>query len=286
VFYTKPARCYYYYRYDSYFAHSNAKNRKYVRPNKLDQDKELRSYLLKKLKTGWSPQQIEGRLKLKRQFEEIVTHETIYRYIYGDFNLKHYFYKYFRRKHVDRIRRCMRRKRFIPESLLIRNRPSNILTRKSFGHWECDLMIFRKGVRSNLITLRERKSRYLIAVKNSSKKANETATNIIKQLSKYASKVKSITFDQGSEFFKYSWIAKSIGADIYFCDPGSPHQKGSVENVNGVIRTQLPRSLDIGLISQRQVDTLVNEINNRPMKCHNYQTSKEIFMRNYKLQTI
>ena len=273
-----PDNWYWCYRYDSFFADDKAKARKYVRPKKLDSHPELKNYVLDKLKQGWSPKQIEGRLRFENNLSgESVSHETIYRYIYGDFYLKHGYYKYFRRKHYSRIKKHARRKRFIPESILIRNRPSYINDRSEFGHWECDLMIFNKKVSCNLITLRERQSRYCIAIKNINKKSNETAVNIIKKLNSISKCVKSITFDQGSEFFKYDWISKSIEAKMYFCDPSSPHQKGSIENVNGVIRTKLPRSLDIGKISQSKIDNLINEINNRPMKCHGYLTPSEVF---------
>ncbi len=109
--------------------------------------------------------------------------------------------------------------------------------------------------------------------------------NIIKHLKKLGTEIRSITFDQGSEFFKYDWISKTLGSDIYFCDPASPEQKGSIENVNGVIRTKLPRSLNIGLISQNKIDKLINEINNRPMECHGYETASEVFIREKCLMT-
>ena len=174
---------------------------------------------------------------------------------------------------MSRISRYARRKRKIPEYLLVKNRPNEIDNRDSEGHWECDLMMFKQSIKGNLITLRERKIRYLIAIKNNSKNAKETAINIIKRLSKFSKQVKSITFDQGSEFLRYDWIAKMLEVDIYFCDPASPHQKAAVENANSLLRVHLPRKTDISLISQRKIDALVRNINNRPMRCLNYQTA-------------
>ncbi len=272
-----PAHYYWCYRYDSFFAQSKSEERRYVKPDKLDVDTKLRGYVLKKLKIGWSPKQIEGRLKLEEDMPNKVTHETIYQYIYKNWKLKYTFSKYLRRKRVDRIPRHKRRRRVIPEELLIKHRPGEIDTRESFGHWECDLMIFKRGIRTNLITLRERKTRYLITIKNNNKKAYDTAVNIIDKLRQFSSHVKSITFDQGSEFLQYKWITQKLGTDVYFCNPASPHQKGSIENVNGVIRVLLPRSVNIGLISQNKIDTIAKNINNRPMKCHGYLTSEEVF---------
>ena len=65
--------------------------------------------------------------------------------------------------------------------------------------------------------------------------------------------------------------------DIYFCDPASPHQKGGIENVNGVIRVLLPRETNLDAIEQETIDKLVKEINSRPLKCLNYQTPQEVF---------
>lgn len=272
-----PAHYYWCYRYDSFFADIKAKKRKHVQTLKLEKDKELRGYVFKKLKKGWSPKQIEGRLKRENNNQTQISHETIYKYIYKNWRLRFSFTKYLRRKRVSRLRHGQRVSK-VPYEMLIRHRPMDINTRRNFGHWECDLMIFQHGkITSNLITLRERKTRYTLAIKNGSKRAGETAANIIRHLNKLGTKIKSITFDQGSEFFKYDWISKSLGSDIYFCDPASPEQKGCIENVNGVIRTKMPRSLNIGLISQSKIDKLINEINNRPMKCHNYETPEEKF---------
>ena len=106
-------------------------------------------------------------------------------------------------------------------------------------------MIFKKGVKGNLITLRERISRYLLAIKNANKTAKGTALTLISTVKGYKSYINSITFDQGSEFQRYDWIRGCLETEIYFCEPGAPEQKGAVENVNGVIRVELPRILDI-----------------------------------------
>jgi IS30 family transposase len=85
-------------------------------------------------------------------------------------------------------------------------------------------MIFKRGVKKNLITLRERKARYAIAIKNPNKTAKGTAVNIISTIKKLKKHIKTITFDQGSEFTQYQWIKDCLAAGTYFCYPGSPHQ--------------------------------------------------------------
>ena len=161
--------------------------------------------------------------------------------------------------------------------MLINNRPDVINKREEFGHWEGDLMMFKQGIKSNLITLRERKTRFIIAIKNLNKTASGTALTLISTIKNIKQHIKSITFDQGSEFVKYQWIKDCIDTDIYFCKPASPYQKGAVENANGVIRAELPREYDIAKLRQKHIAELISEINCRPLKCLNYKTPQEMF---------
>lgn len=243
---------------------------------RLEKDAALRQYVNAKLKAGWSPEQIEWRLKRDHSGRCLISHESIYRYVYSDKTRQYLLHKYLRRKHQYRTKPGERKPRF-PQELLIASRPDYINDRSEFGHWECDLMLFKKGVKTNLITLRERKSRFLIAIKNENKEASGTALALISTVSKIKKFVKSITFDQGSEFMKYNWIKDTLEADVYFCNPASPYQKGAVENVNGVIRVDLPRTHDVNSLKQKDLNKLSKSINNRPLKCLDYLTPAEIF---------
>lgn len=152
-------------------------------------------------------------LKLENENRCIISHESIYHYIYSDRDRRYLLHKHLRRKHHYRIKQGQRKPR-IPHELLIGSRPESINNREEFGHWECDLMVFKKGKRENLITLRERKS--LVAIKNQSREAAGTALTLISNIKNIKHLVKSITFDQGSEFKKYPWIKECLNADIYF----------------------------------------------------------------------
>lgn len=242
----------------------------------LNKNAKLRAYVISKLLKGWSPWQIEGRLRLKNAGRCVVSHESIYRYIYSSSRIRNKVFKKLRRKHFTRVKRHVRKSK-IPHEYLIDARPSHIKERVDFGHWECDLMLFKKGTKQNLITLRERVSRFVIILKNANKTASGTAMGLISSLTHIRQWVKSITFDQGSEFFKYPLIKDCLGSQTYFCHPGSPYEKGGVENVNGVIRAELPRSYDICTLSQKNVLELAEEINGRPLRCLNYRTPAEIF---------
>lgn len=261
--------------YDSWFAHKKYLKRR-KRSTKLERDKAIRLYVHEKLKKGWSPWQIEGRLKRENEEQCIISHETIYRYIYSDYGIRNRFYKKLRRKHFLRIKHNARKQR-IPKELLIHNRPDGINQRNEFGHWECDLMMFKRGIKANLITLRERQSRFMVAIKNFNKTASGTALALISTIKNLKNHIKSITFDQGSEFQKYPWIKDCLSTDVYFCQPASPYQKGAIENGNGVVRAELPRTTNIDIIKQQSINRLIEEINERPLKCLGYQTPREKF---------
>jgi IS30 family transposase len=263
-------------RYYVGFTAQEATLKRRKRGLKIEKDQDLRQYVHEKLDTGWSPYQIEGRLKRDNDGKCLISHESIYNYIYSDKSRQYLLARKLRRKHLNRVKRGERKPR-VPKELLIGLRSELINNRNEFGHWECDLMMFKRGIRGNLITLRERKSRYLIAIKNEDKKAESTAMAIIRTINKIKQHVKSITFDQGSEFKKYDWIRSCIGADVYFCEPSSPYQKGAIENGNGLLRIDYPRSYDIAIEKQANISNKTREINNRPLKCLGFQSPTEVF---------
>ena len=103
------------------------------------------------------------------------------------------------------------------------------------------------------LTLRERKTCFIVAIKNLNKTASGTALTLISTVKNIKKYIKSITFDQGSEFNKYLWIKDCVDIDIYFCKPASPYQKGAVENGSGVIRAELPREYDMAKLKQKHI---------------------------------
>lgn len=130
---------------------------------------------------------------------------------------------------------------------------------------------------TNLITLVERVTRFVIAIKNDSRHASSTALAIIKTLTPFKSYVKSITFDQGSEFACHEWIKRCLDVDIYFCEPASPYQKGSIENRNGVLRTVFPRACLIENVKQKHINSVVSDMNDRPMERLDFRSPIQLF---------
>lgn len=252
------------------------------KPLKLEGDSELRQHITQQLKQGWSPEQIAGRLKEEHEIN-VISHETIYAYIYSKQGLTselHVYLKRQRKKRKSRLSRKSKRSN-IPNRTSIHERPAEIETREDFENWEGDLVLFGDQ-RSNLITLRERKSRLFVAIKNSSKQAEMTADNIVKKFrGKKKVLITTLTLDNGGEFANHESIAKRLQINTFFCDPYFSYQKGSVENGNGVLRYDLPKSTNIESYTQLQIDKIVNKINNRPMKCLGYRTPAEVFEQHY-----
>lgn len=252
---------------------------------KLNHNKRLRDYIFEKLKLSWSPEQIAGRLKLENSGKSLICHETIYAYLYHDYGIRNKYYRYLRRKREWRYPKISRNRRIkIPNRIPIGQRPIEINQRKTIGHWEGDLMLFGKSTQTNLITLRERYSRYMIAVKNPNRQAEGTAAKIIDKLNGLLkNQVKSITFDNGVEFSRHEKIAEKLKTKIYFCEPYKSYQKGTIENCNKQLREWLPKDALINVISQYEINARIKLLNQRPMKCLAYWTPNEIFFA--KLQT-
>lgn len=248
------------------------------RPTKLTSNLELREFVITKLKEGWSPDSIAGRLKANLN-QCIISTETIYRFIYSEEGIKLKLYRYLMKKRRFRYPRIKRRRKTIANVLKkpIKERDEEINQRQSYGHWEGDLLLF-KHTKTNLFTLRERKSRFIIAIKNQSRQALSTTNALLKYMKASLKKtMKSLTLDNDPAFALHQEITAQTKSNIYFCEPYKSYQKGAIENANKLLRTKLPRQTKIDGLEQNQIDEIVKKLNDRPMKCLNYQTPNEVF---------
>lgn len=244
----------------------------------LDKSPDIKKRVIALLKQRYSPKQISMQLE-KEKGTKIISHETIYQFIYSSGGVEMSLGSYLPRKRKKRkLRKPNAKKRTpIPNRVSIHDRPKEIEKREEFGHWEGDLMIF-SNTKKNLITLRERKSRFMISIKNENKKAQTTAANIIKAFpEKLKNLIKSCTVDNGGEFAAHEKISKKLDIDIYFCDPYSSYQKGTIEQGNGVVRVEHPRSSDMENMPQNQINKTMRNINNRPMVLHGGKSPSEVF---------
>lgn len=211
-----------------------------------------------------------------------ICHETIYRYAYQQGQKK--LGPYLPTKRVKRRKRRMRTSSHCRygEIRLITKRPKNIEQRRTIGHWEGDLIEFSNTKKKTITTLVERKSRTVALIKNKAKCSNVVMECIKNRFAATSMTCRTITFDQGGEFADYRRIESSLGCKIYYCEPRSPWQKGSNENMNGRIRRYLPRQTRIDQITQKALDQLAKKMNTVSRKCLGFRTPKELFLKHIK----
>jgi IS30 family transposase len=251
---------------------------------KLACNKPLSRIVAKKLQSQWSPQQIAG--WLKRGYPENedyhVSHETIYRtlFIQSRGALKKELLQYLRTKRVMRRSKKSSLKRQglggITNTVSIRERPASAEDRAVPGHWEGDLIEGSKN--SYIATLVERHSRYVMLAKVKNKDTESVVSALIKQSKKLPNELyKSLTWDRGSELAAHQRFTLATDIKVYFCDPGSPWQRGSNENTNRLLRQYFPKGTDLSIYSQAKLNAVAGQLNERPRKTLEYETPAERF---------
>ena len=169
--------------------------------------------------------------------------------------------------------------RWIDEGKSIRKRDKSVYSRKEFGHWEADTVVSGQGKsKACFATLAERKTRYYIAIKIPDRKGETMAKAIIDALSKFPKEaVKTITCDRGSEFACWREIEKALHCDMYFADPYCAWQKGTNENLNGLLREFYPKGRNLSRVSPATLKKNLALINARPKKVLHFQTPQDLF---------
>ena len=259
-------------------ARSKGSNKK----NKLLTNTRLRAYIETKIRYGWSPEQISGRLPLDYPDDNTmrIGHEAIYRYIYAPEQANERFWEYLPRKQKKRRKQTGRsaHRTRIPDRVSISERPEEINNRTEFGHWEGDSVEGLRSVGDGIHTEVERLSRKLLAKKVARIASEETSKVQIDMFTKQPEEArKTTTLDNGKEN-KQHMTLKAIGMKVYFADPYSSWQRGTNENTNGLIRRYLPKRTDFTYLSQSELDDIVHEINSRPRKVLGYKTPDEVYL--------
>src|SRR5450830_318553 len=254
------------------------------KPCKLLKNRQLARLVAVKLRQQWSPQQIAGWLKHSYPDDEElhVSHETIYKtlFIQARGALKKELTEHLRRTRVMRRSRHHTQKTDnhgqITDAVSISERPAVVEDRAVPGHWEGDLLF--GSANSQIATLVERHTRYVMLVKIARKDTQTVVDALIKHARKLPQELyKSLTWDRGKELADHKRFTLSTDIQVYFCDPRSPWQRGSNENINGLLRQYFPKGLDISGYSQAQLNAIARRLNERPRKTLNYETPAQRF---------
>jgi IS30 family transposase len=251
---------------------------------KLVENRTLAHIVAGKLQMRWSPEQIAGWLKHTYPDDENdqVSHETIYRslYIQARGALKKELVQHLRRTRVMRRSRHHTQKTDnhgrITDTVSISERPAAVEDRAVPGHWEGDLLCGSGN--SQIATLVERHTRYVMLVKVERKDTETVINALIKQARKLPQELyKSLTWDRGSEMADHKRFTLATDIQVYFCDPQNPWQRGTNENTNGLLRQYFPKGTDLSAYSQAKLNGVARQLNQRPRKTLNYETPAERF---------
>lgn len=274
-------------RYQPWYAHNQAYlHRRRPKVRVFVSDHALRDLVATKLAKRWSPAQISRwlRRKFSRRKRWHVCTETIYEALYrglivvADRATLRTGRTYRKRRGRGRskdgsLRQCTTMRP-------IADRPVSVLTRRTAGHLEGDLIIGAMQ-RSAVATLVERRFRYTALVKiPGNHSAQVVADALIPALLQIPYPLrKTLTWDQGNEMFQHERIEQATDIPIYFADPHSPWQRPTNENTNGLIRQYLPKGTDLSPYSQEELDAIATELNQRPRACLGDDTPEHAMQR-------
>jgi transposase, IS30 family len=253
-------------------------NRKYAKyqGKKINENKPLRRWIIRRLNKYWSPDTISGRMK-KEKKPFYASKTAIYEWLYSAWG-QQYCPKLYSKRYKPKKRGPKKAKRtLIPNRKGIELRPKEINERQAYKHYEGDTIVSAKKTTSKkaLAVIYERKARYVKIEKIDSLKPalfNQAVNKMKENLD-----VGSFTFDNGIETVKY----EELKVDTYFCDPYSSWQKGGVEQTNKMIRAFIPKGSDIGDYSVEYVRMVENILNDKPRKILGYKKPIEVMRENH-----
>ena len=256
--------------YNADFAQQDYHKKRQKSKPKGKWSEELCAIVAEKLKATWSPEQISHTVTLG-----LLSFKTIYTWLYKD-RLAGLTAEVLRRK--GKMRSC-RNLAFYARGIPICKRPKEVYSRKTFGHWELDTVVSARGFDGCFATFAERKTRFYTAIPmpNRTAASMETAIKSLYGALK-KSAFKTATTDRGGEFACYEVIKKDLGLTLYFADPYCPHQRGTNEYSNGLLREFFPKGTHLATVSSENLSRSLFLINNRPRKCLNWISPFQAFL--------
>lgn len=272
--------------YRAHAAHRRAARRARTprRERKLLTDPVLWMAVVTDLRKEWSPEEIS--MRLRREYPQDMTKrvspETIYAtlYILPRGILRRELLSHLRRRHRKRRKRGQllhdRRER-IPHMVSIHERPAEVGDRTIPGHWEGDVLVGRYA-QSVLGVLVERTTRLTLLAKPRSRDAADVRRAFARAFQAVPSGLrKTLTYDRGKEMVEHEKLAAQAKIDVFFCDPQAPHQRGTGENTNGLVRQYFPKGTDFSVVTSLDLRFVMDRLNNRPRKVLDFQTPFEVW---------
>lgn len=228
-----------------------------------------------KLQADWSPEQISGWLLRNKAVR--ISPEWIYQYVYADYRAGGALYQHLRsqKKRRKRLRGRDRRGQ-LPDRRMIDERPQIVQERSRIGDWEVDTLI-GTGPQQAIVTLTERKSRLALLGRVSKRSADLVAQMVVQLLKPFQGMSETMTGDNGKEFARHAEIATALDLDFYFAHPYSSWERGSNENMNGLVRQYLPKKTDFSQVTSADLVWIMDRLNLRPRKCLGFRTPFEVF---------
>jgi len=245
----------------------------------------LRKYVHSKLRLTWSPEEIVQKMIREYPDDRLmrISPESIYSYIYVlpkgvlKKELLSCLRRERKRRHTRKYARLAQNKEKIQDMISIEERPQEVADRSVPGHWEGDLLV-GKNRQSYLGSLVERTTRTTILIPLKNKIASEVREKFAKEAKKIPVQMRlSLTCDQGNEMAQHKLFTKETEMKVFFAHPGSPWERGTNENTNGLIRQFFPKGTDFSKISRREVKHVQHLLNGRPRKILAWSTPYEIF---------
>lgn len=276
-------------KYSTYIAHESA----LVKRGERGRRPRLKSqfiidYVVEKLKLGWSPEQISLRLPIDHK-KQTISHEAIYEYIYAQIGVSGKVKKdsldlriYLPRRHKRRVKKGLRKGHKFPHSGTlprIDTRPKSVDTRKEVGNWEDDSIVSRKSL-DRLKSINERACGILLLSKVKNGTSEESTSAVCNRLKHIPSSyLRTLTRDNGTENMGWREIEKHLNLKVYFAHPYSSWERGSNENLNGLVRRFFTKKTDFSKVTEEEVKKVEYLINSRPRKRFKGLTPYEVFFK-------
>ena len=263
-------------RYRREMAHMRARARRKVSPRNTRFRGKFWEVVIFLLRHRWSPEQIQGFLALTEMLT--ISHKTIYRYIKRDRRRGGDLFKNLRtrKRHRKQYGGCDRRGH-LSDRRMIDERPDEVNQRLRLGDWEGDTMVGPNGTTHCILTLVERKTRLVIIKKLSSRTAAEVNRALLEVFQDMPHWFKSLTVDNGTEFHGLKAIEETLGVTVYYCHPHQSWERGTNENMNGLIRQYIPKRTSMHPVTQADCDAICTALNSRPRKRLLFKSPAQIF---------